>query len=159
MSSDATRWTVGCETGDLSFRSIIEEMMIECCCKNNVCELTLVVMEGGFCLPAPARVVGGLRRREHGRNYNSPTSLVLETLDTAGSGNFNKCLHGKNVTTDHCALLMFIFTLISSVLTDQHLLADDENVAAELCANQNQFFRYLPPYGFYPPPANIKTKY
>ena len=61
---------MGCETGDLSFRSIIEEMMIECCCKNNVCELTLVVMEGGFCLPAPARVVGGLRWRKHHRNYN-----------------------------------------------------------------------------------------
>ena len=72
MSRDATRWTGGCQTGDLSFRSIIEEMMIEWRCKNNVCELTLVVMEGAFCLPAPARVVGGLRRREHGRNYNHP---------------------------------------------------------------------------------------
>ena len=90
-SRDATRWTGGCQTGDLSFRSIIEEMMIECCCKNNVCELTLVVMEGGFCLPTPARVVGGLRRREHVRNYNprsSPPSLV-QTV-TAWSRNSKK---------------------------------------------------------------------
>ena len=71
MSRDATRWTGGCQTGDLSFRSIIEEMMIEWRCKNNVCELTLVVMEGTFCLPAPARVVGGLGREHDDRNYNS----------------------------------------------------------------------------------------
>ena len=71
MSRDATKWTGGCQTGDLSFRSIIEEMMIEWRCKNNVCELTLVVMEGGFCLPGPARVVGGLGREHDDRNYNS----------------------------------------------------------------------------------------
>ena len=67
--------------------------MIERRCKNNVCELTLVVMEGGFCLPAPARVVGGLRR-EHARNYNllfcSVTSLVLGSVLMTWSGNFNK---------------------------------------------------------------------
>ena len=75
--------------------------MIEWRCKNNVCELTLVVMEGGFCLPAPARVVGGLRR-EHARNYNllsSVTSLVLERVLMTWPGNCNKQLHGKNVTT------------------------------------------------------------
>ena len=45
--------------------------MIEEDCKNNVCELTLVVMEGAFC-PGSTRAVGRLWR-EHVRNYNSQT--------------------------------------------------------------------------------------